>query len=79
MTTRRLWDSSVTIGYLAGYQDIYETCSSIIQQAERGETEIVISQMAVAETAYIGDLPDDESAQVIREFFWQRICYPYQR
>ena len=76
MTTRRLWDSSVTIGYLAGYQEIYETCSQIIQQAERGETEIVISQMAIAETAYIGNLPDDESEQVIREFFSREYITP---
>ena len=75
-TPRRLWDSSVVIGYLAGYQDLEPTSSLIIQEAERKETEIFVSQMAVVETAYLRGLPDSESERLIREFFSREYIVP---
>ena len=73
---RRLWDSSVVIGYLAGDQTIYGARSQIIQQAERGETEMLVSQMAIAETAYLSGQSDDESERLIREFFSRDYIVP---
>ncbi len=67
--SRRLWDSSVIIGYLAGDQRLNPVCSQIIQQAERGETEILVSQMAIVETAYLRGLSDVDSERLIKEFF----------
>ena len=75
-SSRRLWDSSVIIGYLAGYQDLQQTCSQIIQQAERGETEILVSQMAVVETAYLKGKSDEDSESLIREFFGREYVIP---
>lgn len=34
---RRLWDSSVVLGYLAGDQRVYPVCPQIIEQAEPRE------------------------------------------
>ena len=49
---RRLWDSNVVIGYLAGYSGIADACNNIISRAERGELEIVVSTLATAEGTY---------------------------
>ena len=73
---RRLWDSSVVIGYLAGYQDLYPECTLIIQQAERREVEILVSEMAKAETAYLAGRSDNESEDLIREFFGREYIVP---
>ena len=73
---RRLWDSSVVIGYLAGYKDIAPNCSQIIQQAERKETEILVSQMARVETAYLEGQSDSESERLIGEFFSREYVIP---
>ena len=69
VTQRRLWDSSVVIGYLAGDQNLQPACIRIIHQAEHNQTEILVSQIALVETAYINVLSDDESERIIREFF----------
>ena len=69
MPLRRLWDSSVIIGYLAGYLGIEPDCSNIIRQAEAGDLEIVVSEMAKVETAYLTGHSDEESENLIREFF----------
>lgn len=74
--SRRLWDSSVVIGYLAGDQRLSPVCPQIIQQAESGETEILVSQMAVAETAYLKGLSDEDSERLIREFFGREYIIP---
>ena len=50
---RRLWDSSVIIGYLAGQDDLRDACENIIASAERGEVEIVIATTAMTEVAYL--------------------------
>lgn len=74
--SRRLWDSSVVIGYLAGDQRLSPVCPQIIQQAESGETEILVSQMAVVETAYLKGLSDEDSERLIREFFSREYVIP---
>ena len=58
---RRLWDSSVVIGYLAGEPDLAEPCGDIIAAAQRGELEIAISTEAAIEVAYLKGYDDDAS------------------
>ena len=74
--SRRLWDSSVVIGYLAGDQRIYPACPQIIRQAELRETEILVSQMAIVETAYLEGVSDRDSALLIKEFFSREYIVP---
>lgn len=76
MPLRRLWDSSVIIGYLAGYSGLEPDCSNIIRQAEAGDLEIVVSEMAKVETAYLAGLSDEESENLIREFFSRDYIIP---
>ena len=66
---RRLWDSSVIIGYLGGEADLAEPCGNIVEGAERGELEIVVSVEAGIEVAYLDGLDDDTSEAIIRELF----------
>ena len=66
---RRLWDSCVVIGYLAGDQRIYQACSQLIRQAEQGEIEILVSQLAKSECAFIEGESAERSERLIREFF----------
>ncbi|MBI4303386.1 MAG: type II toxin-antitoxin system VapC family toxin [Chloroflexi bacterium] len=68
-TPRRLWDSCIVIGYLSGQQYIKTDCDQIIQQAERGELEIVVSTVASAEVAFLPHLSDSDSELKIQEFF----------
>jgi len=70
--SRRLWDSCVILGYLAGQQDIKTDCEQIIQQAERGELEIVVSTIAQAEVAFLPRLAASDSESKIQEFFSRR-------
>lgn len=69
---RRLWDSSVIIGYLTGQVDIKTDCDQIIEQAERGELEIVVSTIAQGDVAYIPGKSVVESESLIQEFFSRR-------
>ena len=73
---RRLWDSSVIIGYLAGYESLKPDCPPIIEQAERGELEIVVSTMATVEAAYLQGYSDHESEALIQEFFGRNYIVP---
>lgn len=66
---RRLWDSAIVLGFLAGYEELRPMCPQIIQQAQQGEVEIIVSEMAKVETAYLAGRPDAESEDLIREFF----------
>ena len=74
--TRRLWDSSVVIGYLAGYESLKVQCQQIISQAERGEIEIVVSAMATIEAAYLEGYYESDSENRIREFFGRDYIVP---
>lgn len=73
---RRLWDSSVVIGYLGGQVDIAVACSNIISRAEQGEAEIVVSVLATIEVAYLSGVDDQTSERLIREFFSRAYIIP---
>ena len=73
---RRLWDSSIIIGYLAGEADLAEPCENIIEGAERGDLEIVVSVEAGIEVAYLDGLDDDTSEAMIRELFDREYIIP---
>lgn len=74
--SRRLWDSCIVIGYLAGSPDLMPACPGIIRQAEAGILEIAVSEMAKAETAYLEGLSDAQSELLIREFFSREYIIP---
>ena len=69
---KRLWDSSVIIGALSQDYEIALVCQEIIQQAQRGETEILVSQFAKAECAYLRVMPHADAERMIAEFFARR-------
>ena len=73
---RRLWDSCIVIGYLAGYEQLNPDCPRIIEQARRGEIEIVVSAMATIEAAYLEGYPDQDSEARIKEFFGRNYVVP---
>ena len=73
---RRLWDSSVIIGYLGGQKDIAAACNNIISRAERGELEIVVSTVATIEVAYLEGVDDQTSEAMIRELFDRECIIP---
>ena len=66
---RRLWDSCIVLGYLSGQKDIKSNCDQIIQQAQRGDLEIVVSTIVSAEVAYLPGLSPLDSELKIQEFF----------
>ena len=66
---RRLWCSCIVIGFLAGEEALQEHCPHIIEQARMGQLEIVVSAVAMAETAYLKELPPQEAEALIQEFF----------
>ena len=66
---RRLWDSCVVIGYLAGYPELREQCELIIDSARRGEVEIVVSTLATIETAYLDGYSNSDAETKILGFF----------
>lgn len=73
---RRLWDSCVAIGYLAGDSRIQTDCERIIQQAQRGEAEIAVSVMATIEVAYLQGYSASDSEAHIKEFFSRDYVIP---
>ncbi|OGO06087.1 MAG: hypothetical protein A2Y60_00100, partial [Chloroflexi bacterium RBG_13_54_9] len=73
---RRLWDSSVVIGYLSGQQDIKTDCNQIIEQAKGRQLEIVVSTIALAEAAYIPGLSPSDSESKLEEFFSREYVIP---
>lgn len=73
---RRLWDSVIVIGYLAGYEDLKPDCPQIIQQAQQGGLEIMVSEMAKVEAAYLEGRSDIESESLISEFFSRHYIIP---
>ncbi len=75
---RRLWDSCIVIGYLAGYPALREQCELIIEAAKRGELEIVVSALAMVEAAYLTGYSDSDAEDRIREFFGRRYVVPVQ-
>ena len=76
--SRRLWDSCIVIGYLAGYPQQRVECEKIIEAAGRGEVEIVVSALAMVETAYLTGHSDTDSEARIRQFFGRDYAVPVQ-
>ena len=74
--SRRLWDSNVVIGYLAGYSGIADACNNIISRAERGELEIVVSTLATIEVSYLEGVDDMTAERLIQEFFGRDYVLP---
>lgn len=74
--SRRLWDSCIVLGYLSGQQDIKTDCDQIIEQAERGELEIVVSIIASVEVAYLPGLSSSDSELKIQQFFSREYVIP---
>lgn len=72
MAQQIIRDSSVVIGYLAGDYGIELVCEEIIQQAERRETEILVSQLAKAECAYLRYESHEDGERLIAAFFARR-------
>ena len=66
---RRLWDSNVIIAHLGGESEHREATSAIIQQAQQGEIQIVVSALATIEVAYVRGRGDDISEEIIGDFF----------
>ena len=73
---RRMWESNVVIGYLAGNEALRESCPLIVEQARQGELEIVVSTMVQVEVAYLEGLDPSEAEERIREFFGRRYIIP---
>ena len=73
---RRLWDSCIVIGYLAGYEQLKPDCPRIIEQASGGQIEIVVSAMATVEAAYLEGYSDQDSEALIKEFFGRDYIIP---
>ena len=74
--SRRLWESNVVIGYLAGYPNLQSDCIQIIEQAKRGEVEIFVSVIATIEAAYLTGQSDADSEALIQEFFGRNYIIP---
>ena len=64
------------IDYLAGNETVAEHCHLIVEQAERGELEIVVSTLAAAEVAYLEGYSQGNSEDMIREFFGRDYIIP---
>ncbi len=64
------------IDYLAGNENVAEHCHLIVEQAERGELEIVVSTLAAAEVAYLEGYSNENSEDLIREFFGRDYIIP---
>ncbi len=73
---RRLWDSNLILAYLSGNITIEKDCNLIINQAEHGEIEIVVSAMAEAEVAFLQGYSDTDSEAKILEFFSRDYIIP---
>lgn len=67
--TRRVWDASTIIRYLAGSDDAKPDVPRIIDDAVRGETEIVVSAIAECEVAKLEGYDDAIAERRIADFF----------
>lgn len=66
---RRVWDSCTIIDYLAGTERAAPHCQLIIDSAQRGETEIIVSALAEAEVVKLDGNLSNSAEDMIREFF----------
>lgn len=67
--SRRAWDANAIIYYLAGNAAAQPECDLIIEEAKRGDTEIVVSVLAEAEVVKLDKELDQDAELMIREFF----------
>lgn len=66
--TRRVWDASTIIRYLAGSEEASPDVPRIIDDAVRGETGIVVSAIAECEVAKLEGYDDDSAERRITDF-----------
>ena len=66
---RRLWDSMVILNYLGGLEEGKVEVEGILTQAGRGNLQIVVSTLAIAEVAYLDGYSDEVAERMFREFF----------
>ena len=66
---RRVWDACTIIYHLAGYPDGDPDIPRIIQDAIRGDTEIVVSVLAECEVVKLEGDDDKAAERRITEFF----------
>ena len=66
---QRLWDTSVIIDFLEGAERAKPHVLHIIEEATRGETQIVVSVFAEVEVVKIDGVLTDDQEEMIREFF----------
>ncbi len=67
--TRRVWDASTIIRYLAGSEDAKPDVPRIIDDAVRSETGIVVSAIAECEVAKLEGYDDATAESRITDFF----------
>lgn len=67
---RRAWDTDVCLAYLNDEPGRADQCERVLQAAQNGEVEIVISTLAMAEVLYLrGVTLPEEDRETIRNFF----------
>ena len=66
---QRLWDTSVIIDFLEGTERAKPHVPLIIEQARRGEAQIVVSAFAEVEVVKIDGVLTDDQEEMISEFF----------
>jgi len=68
---RHYWDAATCIGYLAEERDKVRRCQYVVDRAERGEVEIVVSALTLAEVLWFKGGPKlpKETSELIRAFF----------
>ena len=66
---RRLWDSMVILNYLGGLEEGRGVVEGILTEAGRGNLQIVVSTLAIAEAAYLEGYSNEVAEGMFREFF----------
>ena len=66
---RRLWDTSVIVDFLEGTERSKPHVPLIIEEAKRGDTEIMVSAFAEVEVVKPNGVLTEKQEEMIREFF----------
>lgn len=66
---RRLWDSSAIIAYLAGEAEHADALTGVINEAQHGNIQIMVSILATIEVAYLRGADNEISEATILDFF----------
>ena len=67
--TARVWCSCVIINYLTGEPRSKDACDGIVEDAARGNAEIWVSALALAEVAHLGASDPSDAEAIISAFF----------